>query len=43
VKMDVSATMIRRAVREGSDANWLGLVAPPVADYIRKYGLYRGV
>ena len=43
VKMDVSATMIRRAVREGSDADWLGLVAPPVADYIRKYGLYRGV
>jgi nicotinate-nucleotide adenylyltransferase len=43
VKMDVSATMIRRAVREGSDADWLGLVALPVADYIRKYGLYRGV
>lgn len=43
VKMDVSATMIRRAVREGSDADWLGLVAPPVAAYIRKYGLYRGV
>ena len=43
VKMDVSATMIRRAVREGSDADWLRLVAPPVADYIRKYGLYRGV
>jgi nicotinate-nucleotide adenylyltransferase len=43
VKMDVSATMIRRAVREGRDADWLRLVAPPVADYIRKYELYRGV
>jgi nicotinate-nucleotide adenylyltransferase len=41
VNMDVSATAIRRAVREGRDADWLGLVAPPVADYIRKYELYK--
>lgn len=42
VSIDVSATMIRQAVREGRDADWLELVTPPVADYIRKYELYRG-
>jgi nicotinate-nucleotide adenylyltransferase len=41
VNMDVSATMIRRAVREGMDTDWLRLVTTSVADYIRKYGLYR--
>ena len=41
VKMDVSATMIRQAVREGREAEWQKHVQPPVADYIRKYGLYR--
>jgi nicotinate-nucleotide adenylyltransferase len=41
VNMDVSATTIRRAVREGRDNDWLGLVETSVADYIRKYGLYR--
>jgi nicotinate-nucleotide adenylyltransferase len=41
VNMDVSATMIRRAVREGQDTDWLRLVTTSVADYIRKYGLYR--
>jgi nicotinate-nucleotide adenylyltransferase len=41
VNMDVSATMIRRAVREGLDTDWLRLVTTSVADYIRKYGLYR--
>jgi nicotinate-nucleotide adenylyltransferase len=42
VNMDVSATMIRRAVREGRETDWINWVAPPVADYIRKYELYRG-
>jgi nicotinate-nucleotide adenylyltransferase len=41
VNMDVSATMIRRVVREGLDTGWLRLVTTSVADYIRKYGLYR--
>jgi len=43
VNMDVSATAIRRAVREGLDTDWLRLVTTSVADYIRKYGLYREV
>jgi nicotinate-nucleotide adenylyltransferase len=43
VHMDVSATMIRQAIREGRNADWLRLVTLPVADYIRKYGLYREV
>ena len=39
VVMDVSATGVRRAAREGAG---LGeLVAPPVAEYIGKYGLYQ--
>ncbi len=41
VRMDVSATAIRQAVREGRDVEWLNLVQPAVADYIRKYGLYK--
>jgi nicotinate-nucleotide adenylyltransferase len=41
VNMDVSATMIRQAISEGREADWPELVAPSVADYIRKYGLYR--
>jgi nicotinate-nucleotide adenylyltransferase len=41
VNIDVSATTIRRAVREGLDTDWLRLVTTSVADYIRKYGLYR--
>jgi nicotinate-nucleotide adenylyltransferase len=40
VQLDISATAIRRAVREGRDGDWAKLVQPPVADYIRKYGLY---
>ncbi|MDT4897062.1 MAG: nicotinate-nucleotide adenylyltransferase [Acidobacteriota bacterium] len=40
VKMDVSATMIRQAVKEGRETDWVKYVQPPVADYIRKYGLY---
>jgi nicotinate-nucleotide adenylyltransferase len=41
VNMDISATMIRQAVREGRETDWLKYVQPPVANYIRKYGLYR--
>lgn len=41
VNMNVSATMIREAVREGRETDWLKLVQPSVANYIRKYGLYR--
>lgn len=41
VNMDVSATAIREAVREGRDADWLKFVQPPIANYIRKYGLYK--
>jgi nicotinate-nucleotide adenylyltransferase len=41
-RVELSATDIRRAVGEGGGAARLeGLVAPPVADYILKYGLYR--
>jgi nicotinate-nucleotide adenylyltransferase len=40
VQLDVSATAIRGAVREGREGDWAKLVPPPVADYIRKYGLY---
>ena len=41
VNMDISATAIRRAAREGREADWLNLVSSPVAEYIRKYGLYK--
>jgi nicotinate-nucleotide adenylyltransferase len=41
VNMDVSATAIRQAVNEGRDADWLKFVQPPIANYIRKYGLYK--
>ena len=40
VQQDVSATEIRAAVRAGKRAEWLPLVAPAVAGYIDKYGLY---
>ena len=40
VMMDVSATDIRRAVKENSQ-ELCDLVAPPVAEYIGKYQLYR--
>ena len=41
-RVDLSATDIRRAAGEGGGAARLeGLVAPPVAEYILKYGLYR--
>lgn len=39
VNMGVSSSEIRRRVRDGESIE--GLVPPPVADYIRKYELYR--
>ncbi len=41
VMIDVSATTVRRAAREEAGEKLELLVPPPVADYIRKYGLYR--
>ncbi len=41
VLMDVSATAIRKSISAGEDDEWPALVTAPVADYIRKYRLYR--
>jgi nicotinate-nucleotide adenylyltransferase len=41
VNMDVSATAIRRLVREGRSQELASFVPPPVADYINKYRLYK--
>ena len=42
VRMDVSATAIRKLLGEGGgEAEIAGLVPPAVAEFIRKYGLYR--
>ena len=41
VMIDVSATAVRQAVREEAGEKLERLVPLPVADYIRKYGLYR--
>jgi nicotinate-nucleotide adenylyltransferase len=41
VMVDVSATEIRKAARKNQDENLRKLVPPAVADYIRKYRLYR--
>jgi len=41
VMIDVSATAVRRAVREDDGEGLERLVSASVADYIRKYGLYR--
>ena len=41
VMINVSATAVRRAVREEDGEGLERLVPMPVADYIRKYGLYR--
>ncbi|HEX8921832.1 MAG TPA: nicotinate-nucleotide adenylyltransferase [Pyrinomonadaceae bacterium] len=41
VNMDVSATMIRQAVRDGRESEWQQHLQPAVADYIRKYRLYK--
>lgn len=43
VLMDVSATGIRKSISEGQDDKWPSLVPQPVADYIRKYRLYKKV
>lgn len=40
--IDAAATDIRAVVGRGAWDELGGLVAPPVAEYIRKYGLYRG-
>jgi nicotinate-nucleotide adenylyltransferase len=40
VNVDISATYIRDAIRKGEVDDALSLVPRPVADYIRKYGLY---
>jgi nicotinate-nucleotide adenylyltransferase len=39
VNIDVSSTEIRQRVRDGQSID--DMVPPRVADYIRKYGLYR--
>lgn len=41
VMMDISATAVRRAARAEEKEELERLVPPSVADYIRKYGLYR--
>ncbi|HEY0004227.1 MAG TPA: nicotinate-nucleotide adenylyltransferase [Pyrinomonadaceae bacterium] len=41
VVLDISATAVRRAVREGQRDEWLALVQPIVAEYIEKYRLYK--
>jgi nicotinate-nucleotide adenylyltransferase len=41
VMIDVSATEVRRAARESRNERLNSLVPPEVADYIRKYRLYR--
>jgi nicotinate-nucleotide adenylyltransferase len=41
VNIDISATGVRQAVRDGRDSDWTRCVQPSVANYIRKYGLYK--
>ena len=41
VMIDASATAVRDAARSGNEEELKRLVPPSVADYIRKYGLYR--
>ena len=41
VFMDVSATAVRALLGESRDASIASLVPPPVAEFIRKYRLYR--
>jgi nicotinate-nucleotide adenylyltransferase len=41
VNMDISATGVRQAVRDGRVTDWTRHVQPSVANYIRKYGLYK--
>ena len=41
VRLDISATKIRREVFLQNDAAWRKLVSEPVGDYIEKYKLYQ--
>lgn len=41
VRMDISATTVRKLVRLGLFADWAALVPQPVAEFIEKYRLYR--
>ena len=41
VRIEISATEIRRAARADEQEELSELVTPPVADYIKKYKLYR--
>jgi nicotinate-nucleotide adenylyltransferase len=41
VQIDVSSTEIRREISSQSGANWRNLVSNEVAEYIKKYKLYR--
>ena len=41
VQLDISATNVRRLVRESHKEEWAPLVPPPVAEFIEKYRLYR--
>jgi nicotinic acid mononucleotide adenylyltransferase len=41
VRMDISATEIRKAIGSGNLEDTLSVIPPSVADYIRKYGLYK--
>jgi nicotinate-nucleotide adenylyltransferase len=41
-KVDASATAVRAAVERGESSKLDALVVPAVAEYIKKYGLYRG-
>jgi nicotinate-nucleotide adenylyltransferase len=40
---DVSATMIRDSIRNGTSQEWLSMVPAQVSTYIRKYELYKRV
>ena len=41
VNKDISATEIRHAAKQGRFDDLNNLVPPPVAEYIKKYGIYR--
>jgi nicotinate-nucleotide adenylyltransferase len=41
VQMDISATLVRRLAQSGLNQEWTALVPQPVAEFIRKYRLYR--
>jgi nicotinate-nucleotide adenylyltransferase len=41
VEMDISATQVRKLVRQAVNEDWKALVPQPVAEFIEKYRLYR--